>query len=49
MTMYKNWYESMPDTEKVVYEDFCKTLGLDLENSHSYALWFEFKKSKLTW
>lgn len=47
--MITNFYDVMPADEKVVYDDFCKTQGLDVENKHSFALWFEFKKSGLTW
>lgn len=49
MSNNKNFYVSMSDSEKAIYEDYCNTLGLDLENNHSFALWFEFKKSGLSW
>lgn len=47
--MNKDFYQNMPAAEKAIYEDFCKVQNLDVYNKHSFALWFEFKKSGLTW
>lgn len=49
MSNNKDFYKSMPTEEKAIYEDFCNMQKLDTNNKHSFALWFEFKKSGLTW
>lgn len=49
MSTNKDFYANMSAEEKEIYNDFCEFQNLDIHNQHSYALWFEFKKSGLTW
>ena len=49
MSTNKNFYEQLSESDKAIYDDYCLTLDLDPNNKHSFALFYEFKKSGLTW
>lgn len=49
MTLNQNLCDIMSEQEKQIFEDFCKTLCMDSNSKHAQSMWFEFKKSGLTW
>lgn len=49
MTLSKSLYECMPEDEKAKYEDYCESLCMDAKSKHAQCMWYEFKKSGLTW
>lgn len=49
MSINENFYEKLPDEEKVIFDEFCKFQNLVPTSKQAFAWWFEFKKSGLTW
>lgn len=49
MSLKESFYTQLNAVDKAIYDDYCLTLDLDPNNKHSFALFYEFKKSGLTW